>query len=330
MTDRPADAVTLVWGDDAFLVREAALEALGPDRPQVFDAADWRPGAVADLATPSLFGEERSLLITGAQDLPEDGLAEVARHAEDPPPGTRLALAAVVTARAKAPPKKLGAAVGKGAAVRRVVVERRDLPGWVRDRARRYGVRPTGPGAVALIETVGEDPAILDQALRQVAAVAPPDGLTPQAVRAQFRGFGERRVWEVCDAAFTGDAATALRSLAGMLEAREEPLMVLGGIASRLRDLIRVRSLPPGMPPAEVARAAGLRFDWQARRYMGQARRYGEEELAGLHHDVVEADRTLKQGGSGDVVLSMLVSRIAGGAGAPAPGDRIRARRAER
>ena len=319
----------LVWGDHPFLVREAALKALGPGHPQVLDAADWRPGAVADLATPSLFGEERSLLITSAQDLPEDGLGEVARHAQDPPPGTRLALAAVVAGRAKGPPRKVAGALGKRAAVRRVAVERRELPNWVRERARRYGVRPTGPGAVTLIETVGEDPAVLDQALRQLAAVAPPDGLTSEAVRAQFRGLGERRIWELCDAAFTADTATALRSLTAMLEAREEPLMILGGIAARLRELIRVRSLPPGMPLTDVARAAGLRFDWQARRYVAQARRYDEEDLARLHADVVEADRTLKQGGAGDVVLTMLVARI-GGTGAAAPGDRIRVRRAER
>jgi DNA polymerase III delta subunit len=116
-----------------------------------------------------------------------------------------------------------------------------------------------------------------------------------------------------------------------MLEAREEPLVILGGIASRLRDLIRVRSLPPGLPRSEVARAAGLRFDWQARRYLEQATRYSEEDLARLHGDLVDADETLKQGGSGEVVLPVLVTRIAaagGGRAAGAGGDRLPARRA--
>jgi DNA polymerase III subunit delta len=327
VTDVTPPPVVLVWGDNDFLVREAALASLGPGRPQVVDAVEWRPGVVADLSTPSLFGEERSLLITGSEALAEEALTEVERHCQDPPPETRLALASVVGARAKGPPKALAKAVGKTTSVRRVVLERRDLPGWVRDRAERYGLRPTPAGASALIDTVGEDPAILDQSVRQLANVGPSKGLTPEAVRGQFRGFGERRVWDLCDAAFTGNAPVALRSLASMLEAREEPLVILGGIASRLRDLIRVRSLPPGMPQGEVARAAGLRFDWQARRYIDQARRYSEDGLSRLHAELVEADRSLKQGGTGDVVLPMVVVRIAAGAGAAPAGDRMRVRR---
>ena len=324
-------SVALVWGESDFLVREAALGLFGDARPQIVDATDWRPGLVADLAAPSLFGEERALLLTGAEDLPKEALAEVARHTTDPPPSTHLVVATQVGSRAKGPPRALSKAMGEAAKVHRAVVERRDLPGWLRSRARDQGLRADGPGVAAMIETVGEDPAALDQAIRQVASVDPPGGLTRDAVLAQFRGFGERRVWEVCDAAFTGDVRKALRSLAGMLEAREEPLVILGGIASRLRDLIRVRSLPPGLPRSEVARAAGLRFDWQARRYLEQATRYSEEDLARLHGDLVDADETLKQGGSGEVVLPVLVTRIAaagGGRAAGAGGDRLPARRA--
>jgi DNA polymerase III subunit delta len=166
--------------------------------------------------------------------------------------------------------------------------------------------------AAALVETVGEDPAALDQALAQLAAGRAGGRITADVVREQFRGFGDRRVWELTDAAFSRDAARALRILAGLLAAREEPLMVLGGIASRLRDLIRVRSLPPRTPASELARRAGLRFDWQARRFAEQARRYSEPELRAIHGRIVEADGLLKQGGAGDVVLSMVVLAIAG------------------
>jgi DNA polymerase III delta subunit len=135
-------------------------------------------------------------------------------------------------------------------------------------------------------------------------------------VAAQFRGFGDRRIWDLCDAAFGKDAPTALRYLAAMLAAGDEPLAVLGGIAARLRDLLRVRALPRTLPPGQVAKAAGLRFDWQARRYREQAARFSEDELVDLHARAGEADRLLKMGGTGDVVLTMLVSRIAAEQGA--------------
>jgi DNA polymerase III subunit delta len=305
-----AAPVQMLWGDSAFLLREAALEAFGEVRVTEVDAGVWRPGAMADLATPSLFGEERGLLVTDAQDLPSEAIEEVARYAAQPA-GARLVLTFVVSTRARGPARGVLKALGDAVQVRRVGVERRDLADWVRRRAVARGLHATSQGVQALIQTVGEDPALLVQAVEQVAGSHPEQGLTPETVRAQFRGLGDRRIWEVCDAAFGGDLPGGMRALVGMLESGEEPLVILGGIASRLRDLIRVRGLPPKTPLADVARQAGLRFDWQARRYRDQARRFTEEGLGRIHGELVEADRALKQGGSGEPVLVRVVARIA-------------------
>lgn len=307
-------SVTLLWGDQPYLLREAALELLGDVRAEPVDGRDWRPGVMADLATPSLFGEPRALLLTNAQDLPAEALDEIAGYAAAPDPDAKLVLTFAAATRTRTPPKKLLNALGDKADVRKLTVERRDLPGWLVDRARKRGLPATPAGANSLVQVLGEDLAELDRAIEQLASAAPGEGLVPRAVEAQFRGFGERKTWELCDAAFAGNLPSAARTLAGMLHAGEEPIVILGGIASRLRDLIRVRSLPPRTPHADVARAAGLRFDWQARRYLEQARRYEPADLARIHRELVEADRLLKQGGAGDVVLPTLVSRIAGAA----------------
>jgi DNA polymerase-3 subunit delta len=312
MTTPPASLTLLLWGEDPFLLRTEALELLGEIRATEVDASEWVPGATADLATPSLFGEARALLVTDAGSLPVEARDEVARYAAAPAPGASLILLVEVGPRAKGPPVALTKALPKGMEVRRVSVERRELPGWIRGRARRRGLSASPAGASALVETLGEDPAALDQAVEQLATAYPKEGITPEAVAAQFRGLGERRVWELTDLAFGRDLPGALRALAALLESREEPLVILGGIAARLRDLLRVRGLPDRMAPAEAASAAGLRFDWQVRRYRDQARRFGEGELAALHEHVSEADRLLKQGAPGDVVLTKLVVRMAG------------------
>jgi hypothetical protein len=72
-----------------------------------------------------------------------------------------------------------------------------------------------------------------------------------------------------------------------------------------------VKSLPGRMPPAEVARRAGLRYDWQVRRYRDQARLFSMDELLRLHRHVVEADRSIKSGAPGDVVLPALIAASA-------------------
>jgi DNA polymerase III delta subunit len=61
-----------------------------------------------------------------------------------------------------------------------------------------------------------------------------------------------------------------------------------------------------------VAREAGLRFDWQARRYQQQARNFSMPQLVALHDAITEADRALKSGATGDVVMPTLVTSIAG------------------
>ena len=307
MSEQP---VVLLWGESAFLLREAAQRVLGEARVPEIEADAWQPGRSSDLATPSLFGEARALLVSDLQGATPDTLDEIARYALEPNPEARLVLTCVVSARAKGPPAKVTKMLQGRATIRRVAVDRKSLPGWVAERAQARGVKATPAGVRALIETVGEDPALLDQSVAQLADALPEEGIVPGAVAAQFRGFGDRRIYELCDAAFTGNARDAVRYLTAMLEAREQPLAILGGIASRVRDLLRVRSLPPRMPPKDLARAAGLRFDWQARRYREQAARYRPEELVEIHRRVADADAVLKQGGQGDVVLAMLVGKI--------------------
>src|SRR5688500_7831478 len=304
--------VVMLWGESGFLLREAAHDALGADPFAEVEGDAWHPALLGDLATPSLFGERRALLVTEAEDLNAEAVAEVAAYALEPNPDGRLVLAVTVTARAKAPPARLNKMLQGRAHIQRVGIDRKELPRWVIARAKEAGIPASAAGANAMIETVGEDPAVLAQSVAQLADAFPADGVTPETVAAQFRGLGDRRIWELCDAAFGRNGPLAVRHLQAMLDAREQPLAVLGGVAARLRELLRVGGLPPGMKPAEAARAAGLRFDWQVRRYREQVARFHEGELGDLHTRVVEADSQIKLGGAPEVVLTKLVAGIAG------------------
>ena len=304
--------MVILWGDDEYLLRLAARELLDAAgiHPTEVDASEWRGGETSDLATPSLWGERRALLVTQCQDLPDAGKKEIAAYVSDPAPDTLCVLTLVTGA--KSGPGLAKAVKAAGGEARQVALRRQDVPKWIIDRARIRGFRLSGPGATTLTATLGEDPATLDQAVEQLASAFAGKPVGPDEVRAQFEGLGEQRVWDLCDRAFAGRAAEALVVLRSMLEAREEPLLILGGIASRMRDLIRVRALPDGMRSADAARAAGLRFDWQLRRYREQARRYSMEELTWLLERAVDTDRAVKGGTPGDVALGALVTAIAG------------------
>ncbi len=304
--------VFLLWGEDPFLLREAALELIGPDvQAREIDGAEWQGGELADLATPSLFGETRALLVTDCRSLPDEGVRELGLYLAAPDPDAPLVLCAAVGERAKAP-AALVRLVEPVGTVKNLKLARKDLATWLVQRGKRRGLDLAAEAAAALVDTLGEDPAALDQGLLQLGSAFAGQRLTRELVAEQFRGLGDQHIWDLCDLAFGRTLDGAIRSLRTLLESRDDPLMILGGVASRLRDLLRVRSLPDRMPAAELARAAGLRFDWQAKRYREQARRFSLEELVQLHAQVVEADRALKSGASGDVVLSVLIGRIAG------------------
>jgi len=306
-----AASVHLLWGEDEFLLREAALELLDGLQPVEVDGGLWQGGETGDLATPLLFGERRALLVSDAKALSDEGVRELARYLEAPDPDAPLVLVAVVGDRAKAPAALVKLVKGVGT-VTEVKIARKELPGWILKRAKAKELDLAPDGAAALVDTLGEEPGSLERALDQLATAFAGERITREIVARQFRGLGEQHVWDLCDKAFSRDLPGAMRSLRTLLEAGEAGLMLLGAITSRLRDLIRVKSLPERLAPAEAARQAGLRFDWQVRRYREQAKRFSSEELAGLHERITWADRALKSGATDVVVLPMLVAAIAG------------------
>jgi DNA polymerase-3 subunit delta len=302
--------VTLLWGEDAYLLREAAMALLGATKATEVDAAEWQGGELQGLATPSLFGEPRALLVNDARALRKETLEEIARYLEAPDPAATLVLSCIVAERGKvsAGLQKLVEPIGE---VRKVDIAKKELEPWLVAKAKDEGLDLAIPGARALVETLGPEPGQLVAALGQLLDVFAGQRVGAREVAQQFRGLGEQKTWDLCDRAFGKDLPGAIRSLRAIEEGGDDPLMVLGGIAARLRDLLKVRSLPDRMPPAQVAKEAGLRFDWQARRYQQQARNFSMAQLVTLHDRITEADRALKSGATGDVVMPTLVTSIA-------------------
>ncbi len=312
MPTRSRAPIALLWGEDDFLLREAALARFGEVRPREVDAGEWLGGELQDLATPSLFGEPRALLISDARSLTKDAGAELAAYLDAPDPDAQLVISCQVAERGKVPAAldKLVKPVGD---VVHVEIKRKDLEPWLTRRADTLGLDLSVPAARELVETLGEEPGQLVAALAQLESAFPGQRVTPASVATQFRGLGEQKVWDLCDRAFSRDLPGAIRSWRSIEEGGDDPLKVLGGVSSRLRDLIRVRSLPERMPPAELAKRAGLRFDWQARRYQQQGRNFSMAQLLRVHERIAEADRALKSGASGDTVMPALVVAIAAG-----------------
>jgi DNA polymerase-3 subunit delta len=306
----PPPPVALLWGEDPYLVREAALELLGGFDVTEVDGDVWQGTELHNLATPALFGEPRALLVTDARALPKEATGELAGYLAAPQGDAALVVCCTVAERGK-PPAALVKTFQPAGEIRQVQLGRKDVEPWVLARASAMGSDLTPPAARALVDTLGPDAAQLDAAVQQLASAFPGTRIGPGEIHRQFRGLGEQKTWDLCDKAFGKDLPGAVRALRSMEESGDEALMVLGGIASRVRDLIKVRSLPDRMPQAEVAKRAGLRFEWQVRRYRQEARNFSLEALVEIHGRITDADRALKSGASGEVVMPALIAAIA-------------------
>ena len=137
--------MTLLWGEDDYLLREAALALLGETKATEVDAAEWEGGELQGLATPSLFGEPRALLVNDAKSLRKETLDEIGRYLAAPDPNATLVLACVVADRGKVPAalQKLVEPVGE---IRKVDIARKELEPWLVARAKERGLDLAIPG----------------------------------------------------------------------------------------------------------------------------------------------------------------------------------------
>src|SRR5215208_2577763 len=103
MPGRAQAPIALLWGEDPFLLREAALQRFGDVHPTEVDAGEWQGGELQDLATPSLFGEPRALMISDARSLTKDATAALAAYLAAPDPDARLVICCQVAERGKVP-----------------------------------------------------------------------------------------------------------------------------------------------------------------------------------------------------------------------------------
>ena len=83
-------SVVLFWGEDPYLLREAAHDALtGFDVTEV-DGGEWQGTELQHLATPPLFGDPRALLVTDARSLPKEATGDLAGYLAAPDPDAAL------------------------------------------------------------------------------------------------------------------------------------------------------------------------------------------------------------------------------------------------
>jgi len=288
--------LTLVTGPEEFLADRAVAEVVAAARQadpsvEICDVAPGQlaPGGFAELASPSLFGEAKVVILRGVQDLSTEQIAEVTRYLADPADTTVLVLVH-------------GGGV-KGKAFLDAIKKRKpnlvDCPkmskpgdriGFVKAEFRRAGRTVTDEAARALSDAVGSDLRELAAAASQLVADTE-GGVDEAAVAKYYQGRAEVSGFAIADLAIEGRRYEALEQLRFALDTGVAPVLIVSAFATGLRRLGKVAAAGGnardlGLPP------------WQLDKLRRQARSWNPARLGAALRSVAEADAAVKGAGA--------------------------------
>ncbi|MGF2946124.1 DNA polymerase III subunit delta [Mycobacterium sp. Lab-001] len=274
----------LVLGDEDLLVERAVADVLRAARTRAgtndVPVNRMRAGEVgtyelAELLSPSLFADERIVVLESAADAGKEAVGVIASAAADLPAGIVLVVVHSGGGRAKALAKELqslGATVHPCARITKAA-ERGD---FVRKEFRALHVKVDQPTVTALLDAVGSDLRELASACSQL--VSDTGGrVDATAVRRYHSGKAEVKGFDIADKAVAGDVTGAAEALRWAMM-RGEPLVVLAdALAEAVHAIGRVG--PLSGDPYRLAAQLGMP-PWRVQKAQKQARRWSRDTVA--------------------------------------------------
>jgi DNA polymerase-3 subunit delta len=173
-----------------------------------------------------------------------------------------------------------------------------ELAAEVATMAEERGIRLDPRAGSLLLDVCGSDLNRVASELDKLALwIGPQPGgdavVDLGTVRDLVAGSGLLSGWELADALTERDSAVAIASARRLLDNGEEPIRILGGLASRARSLLRAKALTEsGMNAKAVVDAARA---WYFREGLAKGlKRYTMDELLAMPARMLETDRTFK------------------------------------
>jgi DNA polymerase-3 subunit delta len=308
----------LVSGDEPLLVGEAAdairrkAREAGYGEREVFFAErgfDWNALLCAGQSL-SLFAARRILEVKmpgGKAGV--EGSKALTELIERPPQDTVLIVITDQLDRDAQKASWVQAMGERGGWVQVWPVRIDELPRWIAGRMAQHGLKPDAGAARLLAERVEGNLLAAHQEIEKLALLAPRGSVQSSMVADAVANSARYDIFQLSEAALEGDAARALRILAGLKSEGTEPPLVLWALAREVRALwqgeLRARTGAVASAPA-WARASPVLAKAQ--------QRAGRLPLDRFLRDLSHIDRMIKGHASGDPwnALARMTAALAG------------------
>lgn len=297
------DPVHVLLGSERFLIERAIgllkRAALG-DGPagfndDVFHGAAALSGqkVIAAARTLPMMASARFVLV---RDVDKMSIEEQAHIADYIGATSETTTCLVLVAAKLHGQSKLAKAAKKAKAVTEATpLKGQALRRFITHEAERRGHSISSRAAEALMESVGEDLAAIDDAIERLSLyVGGGEKIDTDAVEACVSRIAADSIWALVDAVGMKDVPRALGAAGSLLQNREQPLRILAMVARQLRIVAKMRdALRSGLRGGDAATAAGAP-PFKGRELTESARRFNALDLAFAFDTLADADLALK------------------------------------
>ncbi len=292
--------LVLIQGPEDVLAERAlqqTLEDLRVSSPDVevirLHAESYAEGELVLHTSPSLFGEDKAVVVHGLDEASDALQADLLAYLEHPGDDVTLVVMHGSGNRGRRvldTMRRGGARVLDAPAIK----TDRDKSEFATNEFRRARRRATPEAVHALVEAVGRDVRELASACQQL--VDDTGGVIDERTVLTYHGGKvEATGFRVADAAVAGDAGEALRLLRHAIASGLDPVPIVAVLASQLRQLAKVGHAGRGRS-ADVAREVGM-APWQVDRARRALRGWDGPALGRSIQAVAAADHAVKGGG---------------------------------
>jgi DNA polymerase-3 subunit delta len=240
--------VYLLAGEEHLLLLEAAdalrarVRELGYSGREVLDtdaSFDWNEFTQSASAM-SLFATRKLIDLRVPTGKPgKEGNAAIIEYCQNPPPDTVLLITATQWSKAHET-SWVGAVEKVGTFVPCWPLKTNELPDWIAQRMASRGLKPTRDAIDALAERIEGNLLAAAQEIDKLALLQGDKPLDAATLEDLVADSARYDVFKLADAALAGDAARALRILAGLRAEGEQVVALLGWLLNQLQLLARL------------------------------------------------------------------------------------------
>ena len=288
--------LTLLQGGESLLADRAIAEIISNSPNSTItqlDSSEIEVGQITDALAPSLFGEDRIIVIKEIQDLVAEEGEEVITFLDNPEDGVHLVLWHKGGVKGKALLDKIKKAKPTIIACDAIKKDS-EKSDFIRAEFKRLGRKVTTDAVQALLDSLGSDLREMSAAISQLASdVAQGQEIDEVAVAKFQQGRIETSGFDVADAALDGKRDLALLALRNALDTGTDPVLITSALAGSLRTLAKVSGASRGVKSFDLASSLGLP-PWQIDKARRQLVHWTPTTLAGAVVAVAQADADIK------------------------------------